>query len=101
IADNVAGSPQQVSLKGTGVAAALAPAVALSPTSLTFAPEPPLYYTSPPQSVTLTNTGSGPLTISSVALGGANPGDFALTAGGSPGTLDAGASRTITLTFTP
>jgi hypothetical protein len=54
------------------------PAVTLSASSLTFEPQYPTYYTSPPQSVTLTNSGTGPLVISSISLGGANPGDFTL-----------------------
>ena len=58
------------------------PAVSLSATTLTFEAQPPIYYTSPPLSVTLTNSGTAPLSISGVTLTGPNPGDFAITAGG-------------------
>jgi outer membrane protein assembly factor BamB len=88
-------------LAPAGVALAEGPAVSLSATALTFQPEPPLYYTSPPVSVTVTNSGTATLNISGVTVAGPNAGDFAITGGGGAGTLDAGASRTITLTFTP
>jgi hypothetical protein len=59
--------------------------------------------TSAAQSVTLSNSGSAPLTITSVTLGGTNPGDFtpANQCPLSPSTLAAGASCTISATFTP
>src|SRR5260370_12505916 len=59
--------------------------------------------TSASQSVTLTNSGNAPLTITSVTLGGTNPGDFtpANQCPLSPSTLAAGASCTISATFTP
>jgi hypothetical protein len=65
--DNAPGSPQTVSLTGTGVAAA--PAVTFSPTTLTFGSQV-VGTTSPPQVVTLTNTGSTALTITKVAVTG-------------------------------
>jgi trimeric autotransporter adhesin len=99
ISDNATGSPQQISLSGTGTISA--PAVTLSPTSLTFAPEYPTYYTSSPQSATLTNSGNAPLVINSLSVTGANASDFAITGGGTAGSLAPGASQRITLTFTP
>ncbi|MGH9433411.1 MAG: SBBP repeat-containing protein, partial [Terriglobia bacterium] len=66
--DNAPGSPQTVSLSGTGITAA--PAVTFSPTTLTFASRV-VGTTSPPQVVTVTNTGSAALTISKVAVSGA------------------------------
>jgi hypothetical protein len=56
--------------------------------------------TSPPQNVTLTNLGTTSLSFTSIVLGGTNAGDFAQTntCGSS---LAAGASCTITVTFTP
>jgi hypothetical protein len=49
--------------------------------------------------VVLTNNGSAPLTVSGIALGGDNPGDFAvLTA---PTAVAAGGSLEIQVTFTP
>jgi hypothetical protein len=58
--------------------------------------------TSSPQTNTLTNNGSTNLTISSApSVGGANPGDFAITGTTCGGTLAASATCTITVTFTP
>jgi FG-GAP-like repeat/Abnormal spindle-like microcephaly-assoc'd, ASPM-SPD-2-Hydin len=55
---------------------------------------------SAPQLVTLTNTSALPLTISNIGLTGSNPGDYSFTTGcGS--VLGAGASCTISVTFTP
>jgi hypothetical protein len=98
IADSASGSPHTVSLSGTGTA----PGVTLNPTSLTFGNQPQST-TSAAQSVTLTNTGTAPLTISSISVGGANPADFAQTTTCpiSPSTLAAGAKCTINVTFTP
>jgi hypothetical protein len=66
ISDSAIGSPQQIGLTGTGWAAA--PAVSLSSASLAFAGQA-LNTTSPPQTVTLTNTGTGPLTVTTIAAG--------------------------------
>ena len=92
IADSAEGSPQVVLLTGTGVSA---PVVTLSPTSLDFSSQA-LGSTSAPQTVTMSNTGTGVLTITSIATSG----DFAQlnTCGTS---LAAGASCTISVTFTP
>lgn len=83
----------KVILSGTGSNAA--PGVSLSPTSLTFGGQL-LTTTSSAQAVTLTNNGTGPLTISSVAASG----DFAET-NTCPSTLAAGANCTISVTFAP
>lgn len=61
--DNAFDSPQTVSLTGTG----LAPEVGLSATSLTFAPVL-VGSPSPVQTITVTNTGTAPLTVSSVTV---------------------------------
>ena len=98
VTDNAADSPESVSLSGTGIA----PAVTLAPSSLTFSSQP-LGSTSGAQSVTLTNSGAAPLTISSVAVTGANAADFAQTntCPVSPATLAVNASCTISVTFAP
>lgn len=89
-----------VGLSGTGSAAA--PGVGLSPTSLVFGGQL-LTTTSAAQTVTLTNTGTGALTINSIAASG----DFAETSTGasacpvSPATLAAGTNCTISVTFAP
>src|SRR5439155_696453 len=71
VADNAPGSPQTVPLSGT----ATAPAVSLSPSALTFAGQA-VGTTSSQQTVKLSNTGNATLTINSIALTGANAGDF-------------------------
>jgi hypothetical protein len=98
ITDDAADNPQSVPLAGTGLAAA----VSLSPASLDFGPQL-VGTTSATQTSTLSNTGGAPLTISSIGLGGASPGDYALTSGCPipPDTLGAGATCAISLTFTP
>jgi hypothetical protein len=95
ISDNASGSPQTVSLSGTGTASA----VSLSASSLTFGSQS-VGTTSTAQTVTLSNTGSAALSISSVAIAGTNAGDFAQTntCGSS---LAAGANCTIEVMFTP
>jgi ASPM-SPD-2-Hydin domain-containing protein/centrosomal CEP192-like protein/beta-propeller repeat-containing protein len=98
--DNDVNSPQNVSLSGTG--SATAPGVGLAPTSLAFGNQT-LNTTSAAKTVTLANTGTGALTINSIAASG----DFAETSTGatacpiSPATLAAGASCIISVTFTP
>jgi hypothetical protein len=100
ITDDAADSPQALGLTGTGTQPA--PAVSLNPTSLAFGSQR-VATTSAAQSVTLTNTGTAPLTIGSIGLGGANPGDYAQSSDCpiTPGTLAAGGACTISVTFTP
>ncbi len=96
ITDNAAGSPQSVALAGVGVAA---PVVSLSASSLTFAGQP-VNSTGTQQGVILTNAGASPLNVGSIALGGANSGEFAL-AQNCGVSVAAGASCTINVTFSP
>ena len=91
VTDNASGSPQSVSLMGTGTA----PIATLSPISLGFGAQV-IGTTSPAQGVTLSNTGNAPLTISAFPI----TGDFAETNNCST-PLAAGASCTISVTFTP
>ena len=79
------------------------PILTFSPTSLTFGSQN-LGTTSPAQTVTVTNTGSGPATIVNIYIGDAGQDDeFADTTNCpiSPSTLAAGASCSINVTFTP
>jgi hypothetical protein len=96
--DNAAGSPQNVPLSGTG----FTPAQTLSfnPTSLTFAQQN-TGTTSAAQGVTITDTGNTAVTISSIALTGANPGDYAISGNTCPASLGAGASCQVNITFSP
>jgi len=91
ITDNASPATQTVSLTGTGTA----PLVSLSPTSLTF-PAQAVGTSSSAQSVTLKNTGSAGLTITSIKTSG----DFSQTntCGSS---LAASASCTLSVTFKP
>lgn len=91
ITDSISGSQFMVPLSGTAVA----PAVSLVPAKLTFANQA-FGTTSAAQTVTLTNTGSGPLTISNIATSQ----DFAQTntCGNS---VAAGANCSLSVTFTP
>ena len=76
------------------------PVAALSPTTLPAFANQTIATTSPVKTLTLSNTGTGPLGISGIVLAGANPGDFAQssTCGAS---LAAGANCAINVTFTP
>ena len=95
ITDNARGSPQRVSLSGTGTAAV----VSLSPTSLAFGSQA-VGKTSTVHTVTLSNTGNAALSSTSLALTGTNASDFAQTntCGSS---VAAGAHCTISVTFKP
>jgi hypothetical protein len=94
VTDNAPNSPESTTLTGVGEAAS-GPAVTLVPTSLVFATQL-VGTTSPAQTVTLTNTGSALLSITSIAT----TGDFKQT--NNCGTsVAAGASCTISVTFTP
>jgi hypothetical protein len=92
ITNNSSDSPRTVSLTGTGVQ----PVVTLSPSSLTFGPES-VGLTSPPQSVTLSNTGNSLVSISSIYTSSA---DFRET-NNCPSSIAAGANCTISVTFVP
>ncbi len=75
------------------------PKVTLNPGSLTFASQA-VGTTSATQNITLSNSGSGTLTISALSITGANAGDF----GGSTNcssSLAAGSSCTISIFFKP
>ncbi len=95
VTDSAPGSPQTVSLSGTGVV----PLVKLVPGTLLFG-DVPLGSSSSPMTVTLTNTGTGVLSIASVSILGANPGDFSQT--NTCGIMvNPGATCTFSVLFTP
>ena len=73
ITDYAANSPQTVRLSGTGFNVT----ATLSAGALRFAGEQ-VGTTSAPQTVTVQNSGNQTLAIASIALGGANSGDFAM-----------------------
>ena len=86
---------------GTTTTPTGAPAVAFTPTSLTFAAQE-IGTTSAPQSITITNTGNAGLFINSAATRGANPLDFTQVSDGCSGlTLAPGTSCSVSITFKP
>src|SRR5439155_141703 len=98
ITDSATGSPQTISLTGSGVSSST-PAASLSPASLSFGNQT-VGASSAAQSSTLSNTGTAALSISGIAITGTNSGDFIQThtCGAS---LAAGTSCTISATFKP
>jgi len=98
MSDNAAGSPQVVALVGTGVAVST-PAVTLTPAVLNFGDQN-VGAASPTMAVTLDNTGSSALSISSIAISGTNAADFGQT-NTCTASLAAGASCSISVVFTP
>lgn len=75
-----------------------APAITVNPSAVSFVPQQ-LGSTSPPVIVSVSNTGSAQLTVSSVQLSGTNAGTF--SASSSCGTLAVGASCAISVRFSP
>jgi hypothetical protein len=93
VTDNAPGSPQLRSLTGYGLGPG--PAVIFSPTSLTFASQL-IGSSSPPQTILLSNLGNAILAISKISVGS----NFSQT-NNCGSSVAAGASCTITVTFTP
>jgi len=91
VSDNATGSPQTVALSGTGLAATMS----VAPTTLSFGNQN-LNTTSAAQTVTLTNSGTGALVISSIVASA--PYSQTNTC---PASIAAGANCTISVTFTP
>jgi hypothetical protein len=97
-------SPQTVALNGTSIAAIQT--VQLSQNSLTFSSQT-LHTNSTPQTVTITNNGNAPITMSSpsISLAGADPGDYGQMNTCDGATLQpppsSSSSCTVTVTFTP
>ena len=85
-----AGSPVTATLTGRGVTGAQA--LEVGPASITFPPQVETTQSPISPIVLVTNTGTSPVTISSIVLGGTNAGDFAISNGCpiSPSTLSQG-----------
>jgi MYXO-CTERM domain-containing protein len=103
VASNAAGSPQTVSLSGSGVTAS--PVLAWTPalTNLDFGTAT-VGGSGTPQALTLANQGPGSVTLQQLTLAGAQATDFAFGAGStcsSGATLAAGASCTLVVGFQP
>ncbi|HXJ93989.1 MAG TPA: choice-of-anchor D domain-containing protein [Terriglobia bacterium] len=97
VADNAVGSPQSISLTGTGTTE---PVVSFSPTSLPAFANQAVGTTSAAQIITLSNKGATALTINSIGISGTNGSDFAQT-NNCGGSVAAAGSCTIDVTFTP
>jgi len=98
VIDNAHGSQRSVAVTGTATAAP-APAVTLSATSLSFASQQ-VGTASSAQTVTLANTGTAALSISSIHITGRQADDFTL-AQNCGTSLAAGKSCTLSVTFKP
>ena len=96
LTDNASNSPQVISVSGTGVSTASG--VVLNPSNLDFGTQN-VGTTSSAQTI-LSNNSTSALTITGFALTGTNASDFAQT-NNCPSSLAAGASCTISVTFTP
>ncbi len=95
VVDTAPGSPHQVNLTGFGTR----PVFAVSPTSLAF-PDTVLGESSAAKSVTVRNTGNGPLTMSR-SLVGPDANDFFVSATSCGGLLAPAASCTVSVRFRP
>jgi FG-GAP-like repeat/Abnormal spindle-like microcephaly-assoc'd, ASPM-SPD-2-Hydin/FG-GAP repeat len=95
ISDNAGNSPQSIALTGTGTS----PAVTLTPNDLSFGPvlAGASVVATP---VLLTNSGTAPLSISSIAFTGTDSGDFSQQ-NNCGSTVAAGTACTIDVTFKP
>jgi cytochrome c5 len=104
IAHNATGSPGTVALSGTGTTAPPTgtPAVSFSPMSLNFMTQK-VGMTSAAQTVTVNNTGTAALSITSWSVSGSNATDFAMSGGTctAGSSVAAGASCTAQVTFKP
>lgn len=98
IPNNAAGSPHQVTLSGTGVGDGR---ISASPNPLEFG-NTVVTTTSAPRVLTVTNTGGGPLTITSTPISGSAATRYQVTTNGCTGVqLEVGQSCLLQLRFSP
>jgi sugar lactone lactonase YvrE len=101
IADNAVGTPQTITLTGTGQLGS--PVDVITPNPLAFTPQQ-VGVASAALPVTVSNaTGTGPLVITGITLGGTNGSDFSQTntCGALPASVAVGATCTINVVFNP
>jgi hypothetical protein len=98
LTDDAPGSPQVIAAKGNA-SAAPSPAVMVNPSSPDFGTT--TQGTSTPMNVTVKNTGTAALHITSVMLGGANGSEFSFSDPACNAAIPASGTCTIALTFTP
>ena len=97
VADNAAGSPQSVTLTGTGIAAG--PAITINPNPLALSATQGTV--SAPGTITITNSGNALLHITAVTFGGANLADFVNPATSCTAAIAPGANCMIAVSFAP
>lgn len=104
VLDSAVGNPQQYGLSGAGVAPpSPAPVVSLNPAgTFNLSGTTTQGTTAAPQNLTVSNTGTGPLQVTAIAVSGLNAGDFSVSGSNCLTTaVAAGASCTIPVTFAP
>jgi Abnormal spindle-like microcephaly-assoc'd, ASPM-SPD-2-Hydin len=104
VMDSALGNPQQYGLTGTGVAPPTpTPAVTLNPAgTFTLTGTTTQGTTGVPQNLTVSNTGTGPLHVTSIGVSGLDAGDFSVSGSNCLGTaVAAGSSCVVPVTFTP
>ncbi|MGC2213906.1 MAG: choice-of-anchor D domain-containing protein [Silvibacterium sp.] len=99
ITDSASTTPLTAALSGTGTTSSGGTATA-SPSSIIWG-SVPVGQASGQKMVTLTNTGSGSITIGSISFSGADTGDFAIFQSTCGSTLAASASCTASILFKP
>lgn len=100
IAHNAVGSPTSITLSGTATALPQA-TVALNASSLAFGAQT-ILTTGAAQTLSLSNTGSAALVLSSLSLAGSNAADFKLAGTcAANASIAAGGSCTLLVSFTP
>ncbi len=99
VASSSPDSPATLGVAGTGVAVVAAGSV--GPSAFTFS-QTTVGATSAATTVTLTSTGTGPLSVTGVAVGGQQPLDFVVTVDGCTGAMLApGLTCTVSVAFAP
>ncbi|HEX5234672.1 MAG TPA: choice-of-anchor D domain-containing protein [Silvibacterium sp.] len=98
--DSAGNSPQQVSLSGLGTGGPATGNVTASPSSLSFGTVND-GTVSQSQSITISNSTTGSVTLSADSITGANAGDFAVSSTTCGSSLAASASCTESLVFSP
>ncbi len=100
LTDTATNSPQTVALSGMGTTSTGTGSVAASPSSLTWT-SVPVGGVGGQKAVTLMNSGTAAINITSIAISGMNAADFAIYTKTCSSTLAASASCTATILFKP
>ena len=104
VMDSAVGNPQQYGLGGAGIAPPpLTPVVTLNPSgTFNLAGTTTQGTAAAPQNLAVSNTGTGPLHVTSIAVSGLNAGDFSVAGSNCLGTAVAPASScSVPVTFAP